>query len=374
VQVPLSVMQTGHFWSEVNVSNPYAALGPEAFWRSAVGARNALEIDQLWCPKLTLQTSDKVVTAGSCFAQHIGRALTRAGYNWFDAEPGPGTVELNRRFSYGIFSFRTGNIYTTALLRQWLEWALGIVPVADEVWQKDGRFYDPYRPNIEPDGFASAEEMRASREVTLAAIRRAVTEAKVFVFTMGLTEGWVHAERGTVYPMCPGTLAGEFEETVHKFRNYRYAEIHDDAQRVISYLRELNPSLQVLLTVSPVPLTATASGNHVLVATTYSKSVLRAVAGDLRDTLPQVDYFPSYEIITAPAFRGMFFMPNAREVSPKGVEFVMNHFFAGLGAAPVSQQRADQTAPLQPPRGTAAGASVDDVTCEEALLEAFETA
>ncbi|WP_339375331.1 hypothetical protein [Paracoccus yeei] len=35
----------------------------------------------------------------------------------------------------------------------------------------------------------------------------------------------------------------------------------------------------MLLTVSPVPLAATTTDNQVLVPTTYSKSVLRSVAG-----------------------------------------------------------------------------------------------
>ena len=43
------------------------------------------------------------------------------------------------------------------------------------------------------------------------------------------------------------------------------------------------PKLRILLTVSPVPLTATAGDDHVLLATTYSKSVLRAGRGP---TLP----------------------------------------------------------------------------------------
>ena len=40
----------------------------------------------------------------------------------------------------------------------------------------------------------------------------------------------------------------------------------------------MNPKARLVLTVSPVPLAATASGSHVLPATIYSKSVLRAAA------------------------------------------------------------------------------------------------
>ncbi|RMH43080.1 MAG: GSCFA family protein, partial [Alphaproteobacteria bacterium] len=120
-----------------------------------------------------------------------------------------------------------------------------------------------------------------------------------------------------------------------------------------------------LVTVSPVPLTATASGQHVQVATTHSKSVLRAVCGELAQNLRAVDYFPSYEIITAPATRGIFYAPNLRSVTPAGVETVMRTFFAAHdpgGKAPGRAPDAD----ARPATG-----GENDVVCEEALLEAF---
>ena len=64
-------------------------------------------------------------------------------------------------------------------------------------------------------------------------------------------------------------------------------EVVRDITTSFDALRVINPDLRFLLTVSPVPLTATASGQHVLTATTYSKSVLRSAAGFLsqnRDT------------------------------------------------------------------------------------------
>jgi hypothetical protein len=349
------------------MANPYDTFPPPAFWRPAVGARNPLEISDLWSARLPISRADRFVTAGSCFAQHISRALAHNGFDWIDAEPGLlGQEALNRKFGYGVFSFRTGNIYTAALLRQWVEWALGVRPQPDESWSAQGRFYDPFRPAIEPDGFASLAEMRAAREVTLAAIRAAIEQASIFVFTLGLTEAWENAETGVVYPMCPGTMAGDFDPARHRFRNYRHGEIMADMAAVLALARQRNPRLQFLLTVSPVPLTATASGAHVLVATTYSKSVLRGVAGDLCADHAFVDYFPSYEIITAPCFRGMFYLPNAREVSVKGVEFVMTHFFAGIGQQPAAEPPVRPARPAEPEE-----AGAEDVICEEAMLEAF---
>lgn len=71
------------------MSNPYKELSAHAFWRTAVAERGAFGLENLWQPKYQIVKSDKIVTAGSCFAQHIGRALKARGYHWFDAEPAP---------------------------------------------------------------------------------------------------------------------------------------------------------------------------------------------------------------------------------------------------------------------------------------------
>jgi hypothetical protein len=149
------------------------------------------------------------------------------------------------------------------------------------------------------------------------------------VFTLGLTECWESQVDGTVYPTAPGTLAGSFDPAAHAFRNLRHGEVLADMAAFWALVKEVNPDARLLLTVSPVPLMATAGGGHVLPATVYSKSVLRAVAGDLAADHPDIAYFPSYEIITGHPSRGMFFNPDLRTVNAMGVDLVMRQFFAG---------------------------------------------
>lgn len=357
------------------MSHPYSDLAAERFWRTGVADLDPLAISKLWTPKFRIRPRSKIITAGSCFAQHFSRALVARGYSWQDYEAGPIGLdpELAKTFNYGVFSFRTGNIYTPKMLLQWLSWAFGDLPEPDIVWQEDGRFFDPYRPAIEPNGFASLDEVFASRAMTLAAIRAAVRQSNVFVFTMGLTESWADAQTGIEYAACPGTIAGQFDPTQDVFVNHRYADLLADLKAAVAILRRENPQISVLLTVSPVPLTATASDAHVLLATSHSKSLLRAVASEACDWGDYIDYFPSYEIITSPAYRGMFFAPNLRSVLPKGVDHVMDSFFrdqaarfardasdANLRTAPKPVQTADE------PEDVAA-----ELACEEAILNAF---
>ncbi|MEU3187611.1 GSCFA domain-containing protein [Streptomyces sp. NPDC006923] len=343
--------------------NPYQSLPPRSFWRSAVAEPDTLGIGDLWTPKFAIGQDDPVLTAGSCFARHIGRALLEQGMNWHDAEPAPpGLTEDERRARhYGVFSFRTGNIYTAATLLQWLTWAHDTATPPDGVWSENGRHYDAYRPAVEPDGYESAEALSAARQATLAAIRRAVAEASCLIFTLGLTEAWQDRADGTVHPVCPGTVRGTFDAERHVFHNYTFDEVHRDLSAAVALARTANPGLRVLLTVSPVPLTATATGGHALTATTYSKSVLRAVAGQLAQEHDHVDYFPSYELITGFPFKGVFFEPNLRTVTPEGVAFVMRQFFGALDRRPAGPR----------PSRRAGHVSGEDFWCEDAVLDYY---
>jgi hypothetical protein len=360
--------------------HPYENLEEKFFWATAVARRNMFDISDLWDPRYDITQRTEVATFGSCFAQHIGRALRSNGFNWLITEPTPSGLnkESARTFNYEVFSARTGNIYTASLLRQWVRWAAGDNAVPSEIWRKDDRFFDPFRPNIEPDGFESEQELLRSREMAVSAFSNALEQSKVLVFTLGLTESWVNKEHGYEYPMCPGTLAGEFDENQHEFINQDFPFVRDTLSETILRVRELNPTIKFLLTVSPVPLTATKSGNHVLVATMESKSVLRAVAGTLKRQYEFVDYFPSYEIINATPFRGTFFESNQRNVNPAGVDHVMNMFFSCLDAkfGPKRKRKSKGIARMR--RGSDGvskqGAMVDldkDVACEEELLDAF---
>jgi len=55
--------------------------------------------------------------------------------------------------------------------------------------------------------------------------------------------------------------------------------------------------VKFVLTVSPVPLLRTFSDQDIIVANSYSKGVLRAVAQQLYTDYDDVDYFPSYEMV-----------------------------------------------------------------------------
>ena len=354
-------------------SSPYENLPPEAFWRSGVSESSPFSLRGIYAKKWEIPLGFRIATAGSCFAQHISRHLKGNGFDVLDLEPAPCDLpeELHSRFGFSMYSGRYGNIYTAQQLLQLAREAAGTFAPADIAWERNGRFFDALRPSVEPDGLDSPEEIRMHREHHLEKVRELFRSMDLFVFTLGLTETWLHRESGTVYPTAPGTIAGSFNKEVHEFRNVGVSDViwaFNEFQKVARSLRG-NRDFRVLLTVSPVPLTATASGNHVLQATTLSKAVLRAAAGQLAANQQLVDYFPSYEIITNQAARGTFYDANLRSVRSEGVETVMRVFFSEHQPADAPIPKKTQAKPSEDTETVAE--AEEDVQCEDALLDAF---
>jgi GSCFA family len=187
---------------------------------------------------------------------------------------------------------------------------------------------DPFRPQIEPEGFDSAKTLQQSRDTHFAAVREMFEKLDVFIFTLGLTEAWLNRNDGAVFPLPPGVSGGEMNDQRYEFINFEVKEVVADLQLFINQLSMINPSAKIILTVSPVPLIATYEEQHVLVSTTYSKSVLRAAAGEIVKRNLNCDYFPSYEVITGNYNRGQYFEDDLRSIKQAGVDHVMRLFLS----------------------------------------------
>ncbi len=322
--------------------SPYSSKPAHAFWRRSVSGRQPTDIDPVVGVPFRLTDADAVATAGSCFAQHIAKTLQRRGFRYLVTEAAPqsdGAADEN----YGVFPARFGNIYTVRQLLQLFQRAFGVFEPVDSEWDDGhGRLIDPFRPRIQQAGFASAELLRADRDAHLEAVRTMFETCDVFVFTLGLTEGWESAVDGAVFPLAPGVVASGLDEGRYRFHNFTVAEMEADMRGFLALLRRINPAVRVILTVSPVALAATFADRHVLVANTYSKSALRVVAESISTGVPDVAYFPSFEIVTGAPSRSAFLADDLREVTDAGVDHVMSIFARHfLSAEPVPASSPD---------------------------------
>lgn len=353
--------------------NPYLKLKSYQLWRRGVEAAKPQDVDPVVSSAMHLTQSSKVATAGSCFAQHISRTLSNNGFTYFVAEPGDASVgdqEELAKLNYGVYSARYGNLYTSRQLVQLFDRAYGKFKPLDSAWlRKDGRYVDPFRPMINPDGHTTEAEVEEARAEHLKHVRHMFESLDVFVFTLGLTESWRRREDGAVFPLAPGVAGGGMDSVLYEFVNFETHDVVADLEYFLCELARVNPEAKVIFTVSPVPLVATYEDRHVLTSTTYSKSALRSAADYIVRRYSQAEYFPSYEIITGNYNKGAYFETDLRSVREEGVSHVMRLFMEHYSSEATPKSSNDKPRDDLEAELLRAAEKNNSVVCEEEALD-----
>ena len=218
-----------------------------------------------------------------------------------------------------MFTARYGNIYTTLQLLQLIDRAYGRFVPAEAAWHDaDGALVDPFRPTVQPGGFASSEELETDRARHLACVREAFETLDVFVFTLGLTEAWLSSRDGAAFPLCPGGGGGALRSRRPSLP--QPARVRDtSAARVVC--RAAAPRQPPRARAAHrVPGAAdrdrdgaACAGSHHL----FQGGAARRGPRKRRTSCPACTISPSYEIVTGPQAKGRFYAPNLREVTPE---------------------------------------------------------
>ena len=353
--------------------HPYRDRPSYSFWKTAVAETQLVDFDPIVAVPFTIAKTDRVATAGSCFAQHISKALMREGIHFLQVEK----ADESDAVGLPIYSARYGNIYTCRQLLQLFQRAYGLFSPQSTAWRRaDGRFIDAFRPNEFLNGFATIEDVEAASETHLAAVREVFETCDVFVFTLGLTEVWLSDVDGAAVPLPPGVVGSPLDSQMSfSPTNLSVSALTDDLIACIDEIRLVNPRVRFLITVSPVPIIATFEDRHVIVSNAYTKAVLRVVANEVADRRRHVLYFPSYEmIVTHPKAR--YFDENYRAVRPEGVAAVMKVFRQRILAADGPCELDDVARPAEghdtKPSLTIAASlerEFKGVVCDEEMLE-----
>ncbi len=233
-------------------------------------------------PGFSFSRSDKIFALGSCFA-----------------------VELEKRFwerGFQIESYATSYrrvlalLYTTPNILDSLEWALGEKPFPEEalIQVEDDSWLDPFTARL--TDYVSREETLDERRVMSAYFRR-VRDCRVVVITLGLIEVWRDGQTGYFHPRIFPDWHARADSDRYSFHVLSYEENWKNLEAIHSLLsKHGHKDLRIVVTVSPVPLTATWTQRDVVIANTYSKSMLRTAAEAWAAAHDNVDYFPSYEV------------------------------------------------------------------------------
>ena len=250
-----------------------------------------------------IDSSTKVATIGSCFAQELAKVM--------------GTVAIHGGMHPG------GLFYSTATIRQELERIAGGWPerAAEPPWQIEGGFVDPFRDydTRYPDEAA----LQSARAAADAAADDLFRGAQVVVVTLGLIETWRSPTTGATYRQIPHPAV--FPTLGAIFDRLTVAEMLEDLERIRAVVRD-QLGAELVITTSPVPLHTTFTPLDVRIANTESKSRIRAAVSELVDRHPDVHYFHSYEMVTTAEKQSDFFRDDGRHVHHRSVRYIISEF------------------------------------------------
>jgi hypothetical protein len=292
-----------------------SSLWPER-WRGADRLKGIAEVE--FEPSFGLVPGEAVMTIGSCFARNIEARLEELGF-----EVPARKVKLPAEERSSDTENDLLNKYTPQSVINELRWAFDPgCPFPDQaLLEVRGEWHDPHlAPNVAP----AARERVCGRRAMVTELYRQLPSCRVVVLTLGLVEVWFDHTTGLCLNGAPPPAAIKAEPERFELRILSHAEILQALETIHELLKAHgHPELRLLVTVSPVPMRASFSGQDALVANTYSKSTLRSAVGEFVRGRKGVDYFPSYEIATL-TLRTTAFQEDNRHVAPDLVDAIVD--------------------------------------------------
>ncbi|HEU0207777.1 MAG TPA: GSCFA domain-containing protein, partial [Candidatus Udaeobacter sp.] len=246
-------------------------------------------------PKFKFRRDDAFYAIGSCFARGLECSLQQNGITVASAAPEFSKLRPARE---GVSGLGFTNKYNTYSILNELRWTFdpqAVFPQESIVRLTATTFYDPHtNPTL---SFADWEET-LQRRALIQAVTKRVKNCRAIVVTLGLAEVWRDI-RADVYLNCtPVPSLFKSQPDRYEFHLTTFAQNWANLEAIYELLAQHgHPDFHIIVTVSPVPLMNTFSNMDIVVANTWAKSLLRAVAHEWAAAHSNVDYFPSYEIV-----------------------------------------------------------------------------
>ena len=285
-------------------------------------------------PKFALRRDDKFYAIGSCFARGIEHSLKRLNIAVESAAPEFAKLQPAKKQVSGL-GFT--NKYNTHSILNELRWSLdpdAVFPLESIVQLTGSTWYDPHTtPTLSFTDFEGTLERRA----LIQAVTKRIKDCRAVIVTLGLAEVWrdVHTDvfinctpldvAYTLKPDAAPPLSNP-QPSRYEFRLTTFAENWANLEAIYALLSQYgHPDVHIVVTVSPVPLMNTFSSMDIVVANTWAKSLLRAVAQEWAAAHTNVDYFPSFEIVQS-SDRSAAWETDLRHVKGAGAHHIMELF------------------------------------------------
>lgn len=246
-------------------------------------------------PDFTIDYNSKLMMLGSCFAENMG---SKFSYYKFDVDVNPCGIVYNPRSVANVLR----------LIVEEKKFGKEDLMQVGEKWV-----------SLYHHGSFSSTDPGESLEKINQRLERASGEiraADLLVITWG--SAWVYRHVGTdvVVSNCHKIPSGDFDR-------YRLSveEIVEEYTGLIGRIREVNPGIRVLFTVSPIRHWKDgAHGNQL------SKATLLLAIDQLREKLSGVYYFPAYEIVLDELRDYRFYADDMLHMSSLTIDYTWERF------------------------------------------------
>src|SRR5450631_2111326 len=275
-------------------------------------------------PKFQLRADDIFFCIGSCFARNIEEHLMYRDFS---------VTSMSITASRNEWPWRPNgflNKFTTSSILNEMRWAFGEAPFPEKSFLEDGNGWHDLQLSPGVAGVTRERVTQRRRMVTEYFAR--IHDASVVIITLGLVEVWYDHAAEVFLNTAPSLWATRREPDRFSLIVSDYGDNLRALNDIIALLeRHGRKDVRVIVTVSPVPMSETFTGQDVIVANNYSKSTLRAAAEDAARERENVQYYPSYDAIVTSQRSLAYNSGDELHVLDQAVEEITSHFLTAFG-------------------------------------------
>ena len=248
------------------------------------------QIDPIDTP-FTINHQDTVLLIGSCFSDHIFQQLSAVKFD-----------TLNNPFGIQYDPYSISNtLYRIVENATYLENDLFYERGLWHSWDHHSKYSG-----------ADKHDVLEFINIHFSSFRSALRNAKVLFITLGTSFYFELAEHEKKVANCHKVPQAKFHRKMAQI-----GELLPEWEKTISALRDFNPELQIVFTVSPI--------RHIkngLVDNQKSKSILRLLAS----SFDNCSYFPSYEIMMDDLRDYRFYEKDMIHINDTAKQYIWDYF------------------------------------------------
>lgn len=238
---------------------------------------------------------DQILAIGSCFAENIAKYLKKGRFH----------TEIN---PFGILYNPVSIAESLAFL-----WNDDILPESNIV--QEGELWHSF---LHHGSFSqlSLDTLKSNLEESLKIHRTFAKKTTRLLITLGTANVFIYKKSGKIVANCHKIPNTQFEK-----KRLTVQECVENLATVLQSIQQKNPTIEVILTVSPI--------RHIrdgFVENQRSKATLLLAAELLEQQFPFVHYFPAYELVMDDLRDYRFFNADMIHPNEQAIEYVWKAF------------------------------------------------